>query len=469
MRIGCWKWATRSTASSAASGAENFERIVHMTDRITLHQADLLDQLSLINVLRKVRPDEVYNLAAMSFVPTSWEQPVLTGEFTAIGVTRMLEAGPPRRSQGHPLLPGQQQRDVRQGAARRRRCETTPFYPRSPYGVAKAYGHWITVNYRESYGMFCCSGILFNHESPRRGCEFVTRKVTDAAARIKLGLQKQLRLGNLDSQRNWGFAGDYVQAMWRMLQQGRPDDYVIATGETHSVRELVETAFGLRGSGLAEICGSGHDTGAAGGGGPARRRLFQGPRTAGLAAQGELRRTDRSDGAGRPRTLAGGKQVTFRLCCDDGMVVRPGSVRRAADGPGGNSPGWRSCDAAWKSTAPEAAVPMWHPYRLHLPGGRRRRRNVLRELLPLLAGRGHDISLLCERAAPPGRETIDGQWPVCRAGAWRRPASKRPCAAGSLARRMWPTSTGWNRRPPRRRSWQRSPRCCSPTTTTAHA
>ena len=225
------------------SSTENFERIAHLEGRITLHQADLLDQLSIIDVLREVRPDEVYNLAAMSFVPTSWSQPVLTGEFTAIGVTRMLEAIrllDPKGIRFYQASSSEMFGKVQETPQR----ETTPFYPRSPYGVAKVYGHWITVNYRESYGMFCCSGILFNHESPRRGREFVTRKVTDGVARIKHGLARELRLGNLDAQRDWGFAGDYVQAMWRMLQQDRPDDYVVATGETHSVRELVEAAFG---------------------------------------------------------------------------------------------------------------------------------------------------------------------------------------------------------------------------------
>jgi GDPmannose 4,6-dehydratase len=225
------------------ASTENFERIAHLEGRITLHQADLLDQLSIIDVLRQVRPDEVYNLAAMSFVPTSWSQPVLTGEFTAIGVTRVLEAIRLLDRQGirfYQASSSEMFGKVQETPQR----ETTPFYPRSPYGVAKAYGHWITVNYRESYGMFCCSGILFNHESPRRGREFVTRKVTDGVARIKHGLARELRLGNLDAKRDWGFAGDYVKAMWLMLQQDRPDDYVIATGETHSVRELVETAFG---------------------------------------------------------------------------------------------------------------------------------------------------------------------------------------------------------------------------------
>ena len=224
------------------SSTENFERIAHLAGRIELHQADLLDQLSLIEVFQQVRPDEVYNLAAMSFVPTSWKQPVLTGEFTAIGVTRVLEAVRllnPKGIRFYQASSSEMYGKVRETP----QSETTPFYPRSPYGVAKVYGHFITVNYRESYDMYCCSGVLFNHESPRRGREFVTRKVTDGAARIKLGLAKELRLGNLDARRDWGFAGDYVEAMWRMLQQDQPDDYVIATGETHSVGELVRTAF----------------------------------------------------------------------------------------------------------------------------------------------------------------------------------------------------------------------------------
>lgn len=224
------------------ASTENFERIEHLHDRITLHQADLLDQLSIIDVIKKSEPTEVYNLAAMSFVPTSWKQPVLTGEFTAMGVTRMLEA---IRLINKDIRFYQASSSEMFGkVVETPQSETTPFYPRSPYGVAKVYGHWITVNYRESYGMFCCSGILFNHESPRRGREFVTRKVTDAVARIRLGLQRELRLGNLDAKRDWGFAGDYVRAMWLMLQQDQPDDFVIATGETHSVRELVEEAFG---------------------------------------------------------------------------------------------------------------------------------------------------------------------------------------------------------------------------------
>jgi GDPmannose 4,6-dehydratase len=227
------------------SSSENFERIGHLTDKITLHQADLLDQLSLIEVLRNVRPNEVYNLAAMSFVPTSWKQPVLTGDFTGIGVTRVLEAIRliDKDIRFYQASSSEMFGKVRETPQR----ESTPFYPRSPYGVAKVYGHWITVNYRESYDLFCCSGILFNHESPRRGKEFVTRKVTDAVARIRLGLQQELRLGNLDAKRDWGFAGDYVRAMWLMLQQDEPDDYVVATGTTHSVRNLVEEAFGCVG------------------------------------------------------------------------------------------------------------------------------------------------------------------------------------------------------------------------------
>ena len=227
------------------ASTENFERIAHLRDRVDLRQADLLDQLSLIDLLRAVEPDEIYNLAAQSFVPTSWQQPVLTAEFDAVGVTRLLEAvrlvasGARFYQASSSEMFGQ----VRETPQR----ETTPFYPRSPYGVAKAYGHFITVNYRESYGLYACSGILFNHESPRRGREFVTRKVSDGAARVKLGLQRELRLGNLEARRDWGFAGDYVDAMWRMLQQPEADDYVIATGEAHTVRELVEIAFGTLG------------------------------------------------------------------------------------------------------------------------------------------------------------------------------------------------------------------------------
>jgi len=223
------------------ASTENFERIDHLRDRITLHQADLLDQLSIVNLISEVRPREVFNLAAQSFVPTSWLQPLLTGEFTALGVARVLEAirliDPEIRfyQASSSEMFGKVQQEPQN--------EQTPFWPRSPYGVAKVYGHWITVNYRESYGIFACSGILFNHESPLRGKEFVTRKITDAVARIKLGVQQELKLGNLDAMRDWGFAGDYIKAMWLMLQQDKPNDYVVATGEKHSVREFVELAF----------------------------------------------------------------------------------------------------------------------------------------------------------------------------------------------------------------------------------
>ena len=220
----------------------NFDRIQHIQDDVGLVQGDLLDQVSLIDILNEIQPDEVYNLAAQSFVPTSFKQPVLTGEFTALGVTRILDAvrlvNPKIRfyQASSSEMFGKVQ-EVPQ-------TEATPFYPRSPYGVAKVYGHWITINYRESYDLFACSGILFNHESPRRGLEFVTHKVTHGVARIKLGMQDALHLGNLESRRDWGYAGDYVRAMWLMLQQDAPDDYVVATGETHSVRSLCEIAFG---------------------------------------------------------------------------------------------------------------------------------------------------------------------------------------------------------------------------------
>ncbi len=224
------------------SSTVNYERISHIQDQITLVQGDLLDQNSLIEALKASEPDEVYNLGAQSFVPTSWNQPVLTGEFTALGVTRILEA---IRTVNPKIRFYQASSSEMFGKIRESpQNERTPFYPRSPYGVAKVYGHWITVNYRESYGMFCSSGILFNHESPRRGLEFVSRKVTNAAARIKLGLQKKLVMGNLDARRDWGYAGDYVEAMWLMLQQDKPDDFVIATGVSHSVKDLIQVAFG---------------------------------------------------------------------------------------------------------------------------------------------------------------------------------------------------------------------------------
>lgn len=223
------------------SSVENFQRIEHIREKIDLRQGDLLDQLSLISLINDTAPDEIYNLAAQSFVPISWEQPSLTGEFTALGVTKMLEA---IRLVNPKIKFYQASSSEMYGRVRETpQSEDTPFYPRSPYGVAKCYGHYITVNYRESYEMFAVSGILFNHESPRRGLEFVTRKVSDGVARIKLGLQNELRMGNLDARRDWGFAGDYVKAMWLMLQQEVADDYVIATGETYSVKQLLETAF----------------------------------------------------------------------------------------------------------------------------------------------------------------------------------------------------------------------------------
>ncbi len=222
-------------------GTETFERIEAIRPRITLHQADLLDQLSIMVLLEEVRPQEVYNLAAQSFVPTSWRQPVLTAEVTALGVTRILEAI--RLTDPAIRFYQASTSEMFGSVAEEPQNEQTPFWPRSPYGVAKVYGHWITVNYRESYGLFACSGILFNHESPLRGKEFVSRKISDAAARIKLGLQQKLALGNLDAMRDWGYAGDYVEAMWLMLQQDRPEDFVIATGVKHSVGELAALAF----------------------------------------------------------------------------------------------------------------------------------------------------------------------------------------------------------------------------------
>ena len=224
------------------SSTVNFERIRHIQDKIEILPGDLLDQNSLINAVKESWPEEVYNLAAQSFVPTSWNQPVLTGEFTGLGVTRILEA---IRLVKPDVKFYQASSSEMFGKVRETpQNEKTPFYPRSPYGIAKVYGHWITVNYRESYNLFSCSGILFNHESPRRGKEFVSRKVTYGAARIKMGLQKELKMGNLDAKRDWGYARDYVAAMWLMLQQDKPEDYVIATGETHSVRELLGIAFG---------------------------------------------------------------------------------------------------------------------------------------------------------------------------------------------------------------------------------
>jgi GDPmannose 4,6-dehydratase len=227
------------------ASSENFERIAHIVDRVELRQADLLDQLSLVNLLRDVQPQEVYNLAAQSFIPTSFSQPLLTGEFTALGVTRLLEAirlvdpGIRFYQASSSEMFGKVQQTPQ--------TELTPFYPRSPYGVAKLYGHWITVNYRESYNLFACSGILFNHESPRRGREFVTRKIAEAPARIMTGLQKDLKLGNLDAKRDWGYAPEYVVCMWKMLQQDTPEDYVVGTGEHHTPQEFVEIAFARAG------------------------------------------------------------------------------------------------------------------------------------------------------------------------------------------------------------------------------
>jgi GDPmannose 4,6-dehydratase len=227
------------------ASSENFERIAHIVDRVELRQADLLDQLSLVNLLRDVRPQEVYNLAAQSFIPTSFSQPLLTGEFTALGVTRLLEA---IRLVDPGIRFYQASSSEMFGKAQQTpQTELTPFYPRSPYGVAKLYGHWITVNYRESYNLFACSGILFNHESPRRGREFVTRKIAEAPARIVAGLQKDLKLGNLDAKRDWGYAPEYVVCMWKMLQQDAPEDYVVGTGEHHTPQEFVEIAFARAG------------------------------------------------------------------------------------------------------------------------------------------------------------------------------------------------------------------------------
>jgi GDPmannose 4,6-dehydratase len=223
------------------ASTESFERINHISDRLILAQADLLDQLSMVNIIEEYRPSEVYNLAAQSFVPTSWQQPVLTGEFDALGVTKLLEAIRlvDRKIKFYQASSSEMFGRVRETPQN----EKTPFYPRSPYGVAKVYGHFITINYRESYGIPACSGILFNHESPRRGLEFVTRKITDGVARIKFGVANKLALGNLDAKRDWGFAGDYVEAMWLMMQHDPTEDFVVATGVTHSVREFVEQAF----------------------------------------------------------------------------------------------------------------------------------------------------------------------------------------------------------------------------------
>jgi GDPmannose 4,6-dehydratase len=240
----------RVVGMTRRTSTEVHERIEHIVDDVEILSGDLLDQSSITSILSQVEPDEIYNLAAQSFVPASWSQPVLTGEFTALGVTRVLEAV----RQVNPAIRFYQasSSEMFGNAAESPQNEKTAFYPRSPYGVAKVYGHWITVNYRESYGLYACSGICFNHESARRGKEFVTRKISDGVARIKLGLAKELRLGNLDAHRDWGFAGDYVRAMWLMLQQEKPDDYVIATGQTHSVRDFLRIAFEVAGLGAFE-------------------------------------------------------------------------------------------------------------------------------------------------------------------------------------------------------------------------
>ena len=235
------------------SSTETMERIADIRDSITVHQGDLLDQLSLVRLMDEVQPTEVYNLAAQSFVPTSWSQPILTGETTGLGVTRVLEA---IRQVNPDIRMYQASSSEMFGKVQETpQTETTPFYPRSPYGVAKVYGYWITINYRESYDIFACNGILFNHESPLRGLEFVTRKITDGVARIKLGIQNELLLGNLDAKRDWGFAGDFVHAMWLMLQANKPDDFVIATGEQHSVRDFCKIAFGTVGLNLEDYVG----------------------------------------------------------------------------------------------------------------------------------------------------------------------------------------------------------------------
>ena len=240
----------RVVGMTRRTSTEVHERIEHIVDDVEIVSGDLLDQSSITSIVSEVRPDEIYNLAAQSFVPASWSQPVLTGEFTALGVTRVLEAI--RHVDPSIRFYQASSSEMFGKVVETPQRETTPFYPRSPYGVAKAYGHWITVNYRESYGLYACSGICFNHESKRRGKEFVTRKIADGVARIKLGLAKVLRLGNLDAHRDWGFAGDYVRAMWLMLQQARAEDYVIATGRTHSVRDFVRIAFDVAGLGSFE-------------------------------------------------------------------------------------------------------------------------------------------------------------------------------------------------------------------------
>ena len=312
------------------ASTENVERIGHLTDRISLIQGDLLDPHSLVSALRTAEPTEVYNLAAQSFVPTSWNQPVLTAEFTAVGVTRMLEAV---RTVDPNIRFYQASSSEMYGKVREvPQTEQTPFHPRSPYGVAKAYGHYITVNYRESYGLFAVSGILFNHESPRRGLEFVTRKISDGVARIKLGLADELRLGNLDAERDWGYAGDYVEAMWMMLQRDEPEDYVVATGETHSVREFAEIAFGHVGLDWEQLGQDRPGVPAPGRGRPARRRRVEGAKAARLGAAPLVLRARRDDGrrgSRAPRTRSG--STRRRL----GTGHRPTGTRPGSSGAPG--------------------------------------------------------------------------------------------------------------------------------------
>ena len=297
------------------SSTENFDRIAHLTDRITLVQADLLDQSSLVEALEEARPNELYNLGAQSFVPTSWKQPVLTAEFTAVGVTRVLEAvrrvDPDIRFyQASSSEMFGKVREVPQN-------ERTPFYPRSPYGVAKVYGHFITVNYRESYGLYAVSGILFNHESPRRGLEFVTRKISDGVARIKLGLADELRLGNLDAERDWGFAGDCVEAMWLMLQQDEPEDFVVATGETALSTEFRRDRLRTRRPVHGRPCRGRSGVPASGRSRPPRRRCSEGAGQARLGAACQLPRARRADGRRRRRAAHSRSQpVRTRLVRD---------------------------------------------------------------------------------------------------------------------------------------------------------
>ena len=317
--------------------ATNYWRIEHLIDRLTLIPGDLLDQLSLIRVLERVRPQEVYNLAAMSFVPASWDQPMLTGEFNSQGVTRVLEAvrvvDPTIRL--YQASSSEMYGKVREVPQR----ETTPFHPRSPYGVSKVFAHYITVNYRESYGMYAVSGILFNHESPRRGLEFVTRKVTDGVARIKTGKAKELGLGNRDAHRDWGFAGDYVRAMWMMLQQEVADDYVIATGEAHSVQELVEIAFGHAGLDWQKIRQGRPGLSPSGGSRSPDRRRLESPDAAGLETHRRLQRPRAHDGRRRFGKARVGQRPVFLPFAFCLLPSLSPSLPRAGRRAGSPSPG----------------------------------------------------------------------------------------------------------------------------------